>query len=59
MYTKVMPCTADFHDEIAETLLAEAEHVMGNATTLDAAFDVLDTHAPAGNAPIRRCLRTR
>ena len=52
-----MQRTTDFHDEVAVALLAEAERVMDNATPLEAAVDVLDAHAPTGEAPIAGSLR--
>ena len=54
-----MQRTADFHHAIANTRLPEAAGVVDDAAALDAAVDVLDTHATAGDAPIRRFLRTR
>jgi len=52
-----MQCTADFHHTIADTRLPEAAGVVDGATALDAAVDVLDTHAPPRDAPIHRFLR--
>ena len=52
-----MQRTADFHDKIADPLLTEAERVLDDATALDATVDVLDAHAPTGDAPIRGLLR--
>jgi hypothetical protein len=54
-----MPCTTAFYDEIADALLAEAERVVDHATARDAAVDGLDTHATAGDTPIRGVLRAR
>jgi hypothetical protein len=54
-----MQGTADFHDQITDARLPEAAGLMDNATALDAAVDVLDAYATAGDAPIRRFLRTR
>jgi hypothetical protein len=54
-----MQRTADFHDQITDARLPEAAGLMDNAAALDAAVDVLDADAPAGEAPIRRFLRTR
>src|SRR5262249_40163586 len=54
-----MQRTADFHDAIANAGLPEAVSVMDNATAFDAAVDMFDAHAAAGNAPIRRFLRAR
>jgi hypothetical protein len=52
-----MPCTADVHHTIADARLLEAAGVVDGATALDAAVDVLDTHAPPRDAPIHRFLR--
>jgi hypothetical protein len=52
-----MQRTADFHDQISDTRLPEAADVMDDAAALDAAVDVLDAHAPTGDAPIRGLLR--
>jgi hypothetical protein len=54
-----MQRTADFHDQIADACLPEAAGVVDDATALDAAVDMLDAHAPAGDATIRGFLRTR
>jgi hypothetical protein len=54
-----MQRTADFHDPIADARLAEAVRVMDDAAALDTAVDVLDTHAAAGDPPIRGFLRAR
>jgi hypothetical protein len=50
---------ADFHDQITDARLPEAAGLMDNAAALDAAVDVLDAYATAGDAPMRRFLRTR
>jgi hypothetical protein len=47
-----MQRTADLHDQIADTGFPEAVGVVDDATTLDAAVDMLDAHTPAGDAPI-------
>jgi hypothetical protein len=52
-----MQRTADFHDEIANTGLPQAAGVVDDAAALDAAVDVLNAHAAAREAPIRRFLR--
>jgi hypothetical protein len=52
-----MQRTADFHDQIADARLAEAAGIMDNTAALDAAVDMLDAHAPTGDAPIRGLLR--
>ena len=54
-----MQRTADFHHTIAAARLPQAADVVDDATALDAAVDVLDTHAPPRNAPIPRFLRAR
>ncbi len=54
-----MQRTADFHDQIADAGLPQAAGVVDDATALDAAVDVLDAHAPAGDPPIRSFLRAR
>src|SRR5215831_18392131 len=54
-----MPCTADFHDQIADPRLSPAADVVDEAAALDAAVDVVDAHTSAGDAPIRRLLRAR
>jgi hypothetical protein len=53
-----MQRTADFHDQVADARLPEAAGVVDDATALDAAVDMLDAHAPAGDATIRSFLRT-
>jgi hypothetical protein len=52
-----MQRTADLHNQISHTRLPETADVMDDAAALNAAVDVLDTHAPTGNAPIRGLLR--
>jgi hypothetical protein len=47
-----MQRTADFHDPVADARLPEAAGVMDHAAALDAAVDVLNAHAAAGDAPI-------
>ena len=54
-----MQGTADVHHTIADAHLAEAARVVDYATALDAAVDVLDAHAAAGDTPIRGFLRAR
>jgi hypothetical protein len=53
-----MQRTADVHDQITHPRLPQAAGVVDDATALDAAVDLLDTDTAAGDAPIRRCLRT-
>ena len=52
-----MQRTADVHDQIADTDLANAAGVVDDATALDAAVDRLDAHATSGDASIRGLLR--
>jgi hypothetical protein len=54
-----MPCAADFHDQIADACLPEAAGVVDHAAALDAAVDVLNAHATAGDPTIRGFLRAR
>jgi hypothetical protein len=54
-----MQRAADFHQEVADARLPQATGVMDDATALDAAVDVLNAHATAGDAPIRGFLRAR
>jgi hypothetical protein len=48
-----MQATADFHDPSTDTRLPQAAGVVHHATACDAAVDGLNTHAAAGDAPIR------
>jgi hypothetical protein len=54
-----MQGTADFHHQIADARLPQSTRVMDDAAALDAAVDVLDAHAPAGDAAIRGFLGAR
>jgi hypothetical protein len=54
-----MKRTADFHDTIADARFPQAARIVDDATALDAAVDVLDTHAAACDTPIRRFRRAR
>jgi hypothetical protein len=54
-----MQRTADFHDQIADTRFPQTVGVVDDPTPLDAAVDVFDAHAPAGDASIRRFLGAR
>jgi hypothetical protein len=54
-----MQGTTDFPEPIAEARFPEAAGIMDDAAAFDAAVDVLDAHAPAGDAPIRGFLRAR
>ena len=58
-YPKVMQPTAHFHDQITDARLPQTVGVLDNATAFDAAVDVLNAHAPAGNTPIRGFLGAR
>jgi hypothetical protein len=58
-HTKVMQRTADFHDRIADTGLAQAVGIMDYAATLDATVDVLDAHTPSRDPPIGGFLPAR
>jgi hypothetical protein len=53
-----MPGPADFHPTVADARLAAAG-VVDAATALDAAVDVLDAYATAGETPIRGFLCAR
>jgi hypothetical protein len=48
--------TADFHDHIADARLPQAGGIVDDAAALDTAVDMLDAHAPTGDAPIRGLL---
>jgi hypothetical protein len=52
-----MQRTADFHDQIPDPCLPQAAGVVDDTAALEAAVDVLDAHAPTGDAPIRGFLR--
>jgi hypothetical protein len=54
-----MPPTADVHDQITDARLPQAAGVGNHATAFDAAVDVLNTHAAAGDTPIRGFLGAR
>jgi hypothetical protein len=54
-----VPCTADFHDQIADARLSEAAGVVDNAAALDAAVDVLDADAATCQASIGGFLAAR
>jgi hypothetical protein len=54
-----MQGTADFHDQIADARLSQAAGVVDDATALDTAVDVLDAHAPTGDASIGGFLAAR
>src|SRR4029434_2585593 len=45
-HPEVVQGTAEFHHQIADTLLPQAEPVFHNATTLDATVDMLDPQTP-------------
>jgi hypothetical protein len=50
-----MECTAEFHDQIADARLPQAEPIFDNATALDATVDMLDPQ-PAVVEPLIRPL---
>jgi hypothetical protein len=52
-----MQGTADFHHTIANTRLPQAPGVVDDATALEAAVGVRDTHVPPREAPIHRLRR--
>jgi hypothetical protein len=52
-----MKRTADFHEQISDPRFPKAARIMDDAAALDAAVDVLDTHAPTGDTPLRGLLR--
>jgi hypothetical protein len=54
-----MQATTDFHDQITDTRLPQAAGVVNHATAFDAAVDVLNTHAAAGDASIHGFLGAR
>jgi hypothetical protein len=54
-----MQRTADFHDQIAGTGLAQAVGLVDDAATLDAPVAVLDAHTPSRDPPICGFLRAR
>ena len=45
-HPEIVQGTAEFHHEIADALLPQADPVFHNATTLDAAVDMLDPQPP-------------
>src|SRR5262245_56356722 len=45
-HPEIVQSTAELHDEIADALLPQADPVFHNATTLDAAVDMLDPEPP-------------
>ena len=45
-YPEIVQGTAELHHEIADALLPQADPVFHNATTLDAAVDMLDPQPP-------------
>ena len=51
-HPEVMQRTADFHDQVADGRRPKAAGVMDHAAALDAAIDVLNTHAAACDAPM-------
>jgi hypothetical protein len=51
-YAKVVQCTADLHDQVADAHLAQATGVVDDTAALDAAVDVLDADAATCDASI-------
>src|SRR5262245_18175745 len=45
-YSEVVQGTTEFHHQITDPLLPQADPVLHNATTLDAAVDMLDPEPP-------------
>src|SRR5215813_11432963 len=45
-HPEIMQGTAQFHHQIADALLPQADPVLHDATTLDAAVDMLDPESP-------------
>ncbi len=58
-HSEVMQGTTDFHHDIAEALLPQADPVFDNATTLHAAIDVLDAQPTLGERLVRPLLLPR
>ena len=54
-----MPSTADFHDQITAARLPQAADVVDHATAFDAAGDLLNAHATAGDTPMGSLLGAR
>ena len=54
-----MQRTADFHDQITDARFPQAADIVADAAALDTTIDVLDTHTPTSDAPIRGPLRAR
>src|SRR4051812_50105222 len=54
---EVMQGTADFHYDIPDALLPQADPVFDDATALDAAVDMLDPQSAGGGRPIWSFLR--
>ena len=54
-----MQPTADVHDQITDAHLPQAAGLVDHATAFDAAVDVLDAHAAAGDTPIGGFLGAR
>src|SRR5262245_14604230 len=58
-HPEVMQGTAEFHHQIADTLLPQAEPVLHNAAALDTAIDVLDAQPSLVERLVRPLLRQR
>src|SRR5690242_15447658 len=58
-HPKVMQGAADFHHDIADTLLPQTDPVSDDAAALDTAVDMLDAQAAGVERPVRPLLRRR
>src|SRR5262249_33506785 len=56
-YPEVVQGTAEFHHEITDASLPQADAVFDNATPLDAAVDMLDTEPPLVERLVGQVLR--
>src|SRR5919197_1601264 len=55
-HPEVVQGTTEFHHQIADTLLPQADPVLHNATTLDTAVDMLDPQPPLVECLVRPLL---
>ena len=58
-HPEIMECTAEFHDQIADACLPQAEPIFDDATALDTAIDMLDPQPPLVERLIRALLLQR
>src|SRR6266516_6509175 len=58
-HPEVVQGTTEFHHEIADALLPQADAVLDDATALDTAVDMLDPQPALGEGLIRRLLLQR